>query len=621
MKKLLRSFQFRMIVLSFLVILLTLVLAVFLVFGRYEASMADRTRENTMQAFHTAGTQIDQILSEVRNTAAHLQQSLSVERFLFGTFASDAERMQYLRSVLSAIDLSLVDSGSLNGLFFLKDDGTMIGATRGWHFVHAQGEHSLFLRIRGASIPVEDRVVWLGTWNASDMMGTSLGQTSDTQLIAGAYRTKYRYSFSDSPHYVTTVFSVKPEALRNCFAVLEEEDREIFLLDSSGRQIIGPNADAAGEIPWFYGDICGQDAAAGTNLMQGDTKYQMLPYRLENSGWMLVKKTPYDLYRESATQMRHFTWIISLAVLAMTLIVYTVWVSYLFRPFKSIRTALERIQKQDLSVRLLEPYQYDEFELIRTEFNSMADSISYLLEQTRDMEHQRIELELRNLQSQLNPHMLFNSMTAIRWMAMMSGAEKVSDMLIELAELIRPLFAEWRLVWSLRDELAYLGHYTKLLRLRYGGVVDIRFLIEETLQTIQLPCFTLQPLIENSVEHGIGDKGTLTVTVEGSVEGDCLVMRVMDNGQGMEADKLERIREKIRTGDASDHDADARQIGHSGIGLVNIHRRLIMYGGSGGLSMESEKGVGTTVTIRIPIHPEQEPATGEKDIKMNKMFQ
>jgi len=180
----------------------------------------------------------------------------------------------------------------------------------------------------------------------------------------------------------------------------------------------------------------------------------------------------------------------------------------------------------------------------------------------------------------------------------MSGAGKVGDMLVELAELIRPIFTEWRLVWSLRDEITYISHYLKLLTLRYGGLIHADLYIEEELMDVPLPCFTLQPLLENSAEHGVMDGKPLSIVVEGKRLADGRVqLCVRDNGRGIPQSKLTAIRQKMGASEVRPEEG----VGHTGIGLINSCRRLRMHGGEGsGMLIESAENEGTTITLWLP---------------------
>jgi two-component system sensor histidine kinase YesM len=110
-------------------------------------------------------------------------------------------------------------------------------------------------------------------------------------------------------------------------------------------------------------------------------------------------------------------------------------------------------------------YIYDYISFI---FNHMADNIQALIKDMRLIQGEQLALEMRALQAQLSPHMIFNSISAIRWMAKATGADRVSDMLVALAGVLYPVFKEWKPAWTLKEELEHLNQYLKMLYLRFA---------------------------------------------------------------------------------------------------------------------------------------------------------
>ena len=215
------------------------------------------------------------------------------------------------------------------------------------------------------------------------------------------------------------------------------------------------------------------------------------------------------------------------------------------------------------------------------------------METARKMEHSQLELQMRNLQTQLSPHMIFNSITAIRWMSTMLGADSVSDMLMELSEMLRPVLREWRLQWTLGEELEHLKHYTRLLDLRFKNRFRLECHIPEEYYGILLPRFTIQPLVENACEHGGHPRDALVVKIDAAVTEDRMRLTVQNNGKDITDEEIARIREIM----ASDGRA-------KNIGLYNVYSRLaICMGKESTLDIERPAEGGTRVIICWRISP------------------
>lgn len=594
-----KQFHFRLIGVSTLILLATLILATSLIFNQYQVSMVNQNEKETLRAFVLAEKKIERLLSDAGKTASVIKWRKEVDDYLFGDFVSEIQRVMARQTMMHVLSEFLLNNYYLNGIFFFQEDGTMVGTIQPWRFSFEEDSHPFYKQARLEEVPLGNDIVWLGGYRVSDFtLKGAKGKATDDMMIIGASRTSYHYSYNSEEHALTTVLSISEEALKECFDPLNDNGEEIFLLDRAGKQLLGAHTDDLGQEPWFYEtmDTMG-DSMGGTNAAYQNEKYQLIFYPLKDTGWTLVKQIPFTIYTSQIQSLQKITWLLVFLVLLVMGVVYALWAMRFTRPFKDMTLAIKQVRKGDITVQMDNPYQVEEFELIRTEFNSMIHSINDLLEQTKTMEQENLKLELRNLQSQLNPHMVFNSISAIRWMAMVSGAYKVSDMLVELTELIRPIFSEWRLVWTLREEINYIQHYVKLLRLRHGGMVHVDIFIEEDIMNVLLPCFTLQPLLENSAEHGVRELKPLHITLEGRRVNNRLQLKVKDNGRGIGQEKLKILNERL----AGNNTDIEEKVGHTGIGLINIHRRLGMFGGEGsGLVIESEEHAGTTITLWLP---------------------
>lgn len=602
--KIFKRFDVRLILTSSLFLLLALIGVTTLIIDQYQNALFDQSEQQTIWAFEQSEARIDRLLQGARENASMLLSRDEVAGFLYKSYSRDSERVVALRRMMDAITETLAYGSDLNGVWFFHEDGTMVGATETWRFTFEQSPHPIFQTTELDRLAQWESVTWLGGWWLEDLTrypphdGNTGAAKPDDVMILGVLRNRYRMQDSAEMHTLYIMFSIGEDELGDCFETLGSDGEEVYLLDQDGRQLVGPVLENLKAIPWYWEDLNMNQKTGSTTLNGSDGEYQLVYYQLQNTGWTLVKQIPYEIYASHINELRALTWGLGFCVLLIAVTLYSLWVMRFVRPFKDMSEALEQVRRGDLSVQLCQPSGIYEFELMRTEFNGMIQSIQQLLSQTKSMEHERIELELRNLQSQLNPHMVFNSISAIRWMAMMSGADKVGDMLVELAELIRPIFSEWRLEWSLRDEMTYVGHYVKLLTLRFGGLINTEVYMEENLLDVPLPCFTLQPLLENSAEHGVKDGKALSILLEGVRLADGRIrLRVSDNGRGMPEAKLEALKQKMNQSDVRPEDG----VGHTGIGLINIRRRLQMFGGSQcNMTIESVENEGTSITLWLP---------------------
>lgn len=238
--------------------------------------------------------------------------------------------------------------------------------------------------------------------------------------------------------------------------------------------------------------------------------------------------------------------------------------------------------------------------------NALSRSVSALMDHRLQAEKQKQDLEYRMLQNQINPHFLYNTLNSIKWMATIQHAPGIAEMTTALSRLLKSVSKGNERLVPLVEEFALLNDYFTIQQYRYGGTVmlDVDYIEDEHLiHDCMIPRFTLQPLVENAIFHGIEPKGcagqvALTVTRDKTC-GDVLIA-LSDDGVGMTQEQIEKA---LREPGPEEAAAKYRYVG-----IWNVHRRLqYSFGEAYGLSIASEPGHGTTVTVRLPYHKEELP--------------
>ena len=220
--------------------------------------------------------------------------------------------------------------------------------------------------------------------------------------------------------------------------------------------------------------------------------------------------------------------------------------------------------------------------------NLMTRQISDLMDRRLEDEKNKRDLEYRMLQSQINPHFLYNTLNSIKWMATIQNATGIVEMTTALSRFLKILSKETRELVTLRDELLLLDDYLVIQKYRYGGSVNFEKNIEEGLLDTPIPRFILQPLVENAIFHGIEPKGSGNIVLLAEKQDAEVLISLTDDGVGMATPTLPADDESVR-----------------GLGIRSVDERLRYAFGEGyGLSIESKQGSYTRVTIRVPCNGE-----------------
>ncbi len=231
-----------------------------------------------------------------------------------------------------------------------------------------------------------------------------------------------------------------------------------------------------------------------------------------------------------------------------------------------------------------------ELQTLDSGFDEMARRVDALMEKQIQNQQSLHRAELELLQAQINPHFLYNTLDSIAILAESGRSEDVVDMVTSLSTFFRNSLSKGEDIISLAAECTQVTSYLEIQQIRYSDILRYRIDIPDTLLDCRVPKLILQPLVENALYHGIKNRrGMGTITVTGECDGDDMVLRVSDNGAGMDAEQV-RI---LQAGIYEDR--------HTGLGLVNVHKRIRLYCGEPyGLFFESEAGKGSTVSIRLP---------------------
>lgn len=315
-------------------------------------------------------------------------------------------------------------------------------------------------------------------------------------------------------------------------------------------------------------------------------------YTVSKTGWKIVEMTPYESLTKEIKELRWYNIAINLAFM-VALIAISILLSWsITNPLYKLSLLMKEVPKGNFSVRF-NVKGNDEVAGLGKSFNVMVQEINRLISQLEDVHKQREQARLEALQAQINPHFLLNTLNSIKWMATMSGAENVSQMISALGSILETsLYSNDEMI-PLEQEVKYISNYLLLQKMRYGDRFSMETEISENILSYNLPCFILQPLVENAIIHGFEDveSGGLII-IRGRKEEDGIIIEVEDNGKGIPEDELENLLS-----------ADNRTRGRfSNIGIKNVEERIrLNYGNGFGLEIISKEGEGTIVMLKLPI--------------------
>lgn len=380
----------------------------------------------------------------------------------------------------------------------------------------------------------------------------------------------------------------------------------VFLLDQDGNVVYHPQQQQ------LYNELQTEniDLVMNTDketLMDGsgDNARIYTISRSEKTGWTVVGCTNVAELLKDSKKARSIYVLVAAILVVVALVLSNFIARNITRPLQQLRDSMARVQEGDFGAAEVEVTSRNEVGSLTRSFNVMTSRIQELMKQNIYEQQQKRKSELKALQSQINPHFLYNTLDSIIWMAEGKKNEEVVVMTASLARLLRQSISNEEEQVPIGQEVEYARSYLTIQKMRYKDKLEFQIQVDAQIMRVPIIKLVLQPLIENAIYHGLKYKeGKGLLIVRGYREGENAVLQIKDNGAGMDEQTLSHIFEK--------HKVNYRS---NGVGVYNVQKRLqLYYGMDYGITYSSKQGEGTTASIVIPMNviPMKQEADYEK---------
>lgn len=370
--------------------------------------------------------------------------------------------------------------------------------------------------------------------------------------------------------------------------IYEDTMQEVVLLDDEGRVLTSSEKYETGAVYWnlerYQKRIGGAEnfGTDGSNLYS----YCKAPF----SGFGLFVVTERNAVLHTLQETGKYFVCVLLIVMAAAVFAALYLSGLIYRPLKKLTGAMSKVSEGNLDFRA-EVGSNDEIGLLAEDFNEMLDRIEDLIQRLIIEEDRKKDVELEALQYQITPHFMYNTLNSIKYAALIKGETETGKLIGDFVELLQAAISKKGTFITVAEEIHILEKYIHLQEFRYGGQFHVRYEISMETEGYQVPRLLLQPLVENSLLHGMDLKekeGCLKIKTE-LVEGR-LYLKVTDNGRGMTEEQIRKLlSEKSR-----------KTTGFTAIGIPNIQERLhLYYGEDAGIYYESSEQE-TTAVIFLP---------------------
>ncbi|MBB6730936.1 cache domain-containing sensor histidine kinase [Cohnella zeiphila] len=321
----------------------------------------------------------------------------------------------------------------------------------------------------------------------------------------------------------------------------------------------------------------------------GKEEYMVNSASLPVTGWSLVQLVNQREFASRLNQERNKSTLFVLLWFSLFAIAFVGLTFQFTRPIKRLVKSMNLVGKGELQTEVAVSGR-DEMAMLGRNFNKMTKRLQELVAHLSAEQQRKQKAQFQALQAQINPHFLLNTMNSIKWMAILSGAEHISEMVTKLGKLLNYTMRQQEEIVPLRDELEYLQVYLALQKIRYHDDIAVTTDIPEELLDAEIVKFTLQPIVENSIIHG--NRFPLHISIRARINGKSMLrLEIQDNGVGMDSEKIRDVESRT----------DEPHAKFSGIGIRNVVDRIrLEFGPGSGAAIRSEPGGGVLVTVTLP---------------------
>ncbi|UKS24849.1 sensor histidine kinase [Paenibacillus sp. HWE-109] len=574
------SLRTKFLVLFCLMITIPFLISGFITYQKYKANMERDAEAYSAQVTEQVSISLDRFVKEMERTTTSLYFDDLVLQILHshkGPFRKDNYlKVDEIGKMNQLMASAVMDHSEIEGIFVFALDGSLFSNLQETVNQSWNASQNLWMIRAKAN---DGGLTIIPPQNESYYKTESPKVMSLTRLIKDPITTE------DLGYVKVDLTSKEFEQILSTVKVTKSS--KLYVFNDSSQQMY-PFIEEPGEHEQ-------QEVAADSS------KFMISEQTTKYGGLRVVSMIPKSDVQTEARQLISFTIWISVGAIVAAYFAAIMTSNRMVKPILHLQKKMRRVQNGDFHERADSGGPNDEIGLLTEGFNIMVSQLEHMIKDMYELRLREKESELSALQSQINPHFLYNTLESIRMVAQKDHKDELSQVITSLAKMLRyTVNKQMRLVF-LQEELAFVESYLDIQSFRLEKMLEHEIHVDFSQEMALVPKLLLQPLVENAIEHGLGCEPLRILIATKESEGD-LYIYITDNGTGMNQAQRQMVEDRMNESSGM-QTAPSRENGSrsKGFALRNIQQRLkILYGDAYGLTIEQSGPEGTTFCICIP---------------------
>lgn len=554
-----------------------------ILFDKTADFLENKISQSGLETSEQIGKRIESALNSILDTSMNIRLSDTIHSLDNLDVDDHYAQLCLVKDIGSAFASLAHSNENILGIYLLTNSLTM------YNYAAPNGVFKLD-RLRGTTIY---DAITSGQEGFIPTCNDYFSQNTLNSKPKNAFYYFYTIKGKDKQDLATILICIDEKVFASSFLSLDQKNNLLYLFDENGNLISpylnDPESLAAQSALFTEAEISSAKNNAYFPITYENNKYLCMPIHISN-GWSLIYLRSYRDITDGIGQLRSISFGIGICCFAFSILTILLFSSAMTRPIYDLIEKIKLIGANNLDVEFDE-FSTNEIGSINRQMNKITRKLKQNIEDMKLNQQKMLTSECKALQSQINPHFLYNTLDAINWMAIRSGSDDISTMSMQLGTFFRHSLNKGNLTTTIEAELDHLAAYTGIQEYRYDKRFSCSITVDPEILRCTIVNLVLQPLVENALLHGAATtNGACNIQIVGKIDEQDIILDVIDDGCGCDPIFMNRCLKKEIS---SSH----------GYGVMNVHQRLQIYFGEPYGLTYLPAASGTYARIRIPLHP------------------